>query len=262
MTNPFSNAGHVSTVAIPQEALRQAELLKDHCSAMFWAVIAPINNVAVMTAKDAYDALRRHPALFRRQNKMLARQAMQRADRYDKAVVQTMADNPNGNRAQYWLDYSDEHYEQIRRHIDIFRLTVLQVLTRNDVPNRDLCSRITVAETMLRYAVEMFDTFFRKIRELHHIDIERNFTDARLSYILTPWQQLTKDICRCPGKNICLDDDRDIRLAFQIIEQKLVSMTNIQNIGDTALQYNPDICQQLRDNPARNPYNQFSQSFN
>lgn len=239
-TRATASAMYVST--------QQVAHLRDHFSAMFWAVIAPISNVAVMEVKAAYDLLKKEPALFRQSVKKNAKTAMQRIDQYDDAVCRTMKENLNGDRKQYWLDYSDEHYERIRHDLDIFRLTVLQVLTKFNEPHRDIKCRLVTSHALLNYSVGMCDMYFKKVNEGWHVDLSNDFRDARLSYVLSPWLSVVDALCTSKMP-IDIDNDPNVRLAFKVIETKLINIDRLGEIGDTALDLNPDVENEVYHNP-------------
>ena len=237
----------------------QAHHLRDHFSAVFWAVVAPINNMAVMEVKTAYDLLRKEPKLYRHGVKLNARTAMERIDKYDAAVLDTMKENLNGDRSQFWLDYSDEHYSSLQHDLEIFYLTVLQVLTRHDIEYREIKARIITSHALLSYAVGMYDTFFRKIEQGYHVALEHMFRDARLCYVLSPWQAVADVLCSSK-QPVDVDNDPNVRLAFQVIERHTISLERINGIGDTALGYNPDIKNDVYRNPM-NTADRFDSSF-
>lgn len=219
--------------------------VRDHYSAMFWAVIAPINNVAVMEIKTAYDMLSKDKSMFRHDVKKNAKETMRRIDKYDNAVVRTMRRNTNGDRSQYWMDYTDEHYESLRHDIEMFNLSVLQVLTKHDEPKRDIKTHIVTSHALLNYAIGMFDAYFEKVRQIANVEIEYAFVDARLSYVMSSWEQVVNVLCKSE-MDIDIDNDKNVRLAFSVIEQHSTSPKRIRDIGDVAISYNPDVVEDIK----------------
>ena len=236
-------------------AARKADLLADHYGAMFWAVISPIANVAVMETESAYQALAADKVVFRKEVKKLAKTAKSRIDRYDGKIMAKMKDNIFGDRTQYWLDYTDAHYEALRRDIDILRLSILQVLTKNEIPKRDIFSRVLLAEGLLHYSIDMYDKFFEKIEETHHITLKDQYSAARLSYVLSPWERIVDILSRDYG-SVDVKDDKNVETAFRIIEKKCVDADVLHEICNTALSYNGSI------KTYENPYNsEFNKTF-
>lgn len=253
-------AGMTGTVESLYNSARKTASLQDHFSAMYWSVIAPINNIAIMETKTAYDLLCKDKKLFRQKVKMNAKVAMQRIDQYDDAVCRTMAGNMNGDRTQYWLDYSDEHYESLRHDLNIFYLTVLQVLTRYQESQKEIKARLVTSHALLRYAVNMHDTFFRKILDGWHTDMAYLFHDARLQYVLSPWMEVVDTLCQS-RKPINIDDEPQVRLAFQVIERHCINLDRIRDIGDQAIALNPEVLEEKKIHNPLNDDRNFSNTF-
>jgi hypothetical protein len=57
-----------------------------------------------------------------------------------------------------------------------------------------------------------------------------------------------------------VDGDRNVKLAFQVIERHLLDMNKITDFGEVALSYNPDVKCDTYENPLNND-EQFSKSF-
>lgn len=221
------------------ESTHHAVDLRDHYSAMFWAVIAPINNVAVMEVKTAFDLLKK-TKYFKQNIKRNAKMTMERIDKYDDAVVRTMRKNVNGDRSQYWMDYTDEHYDSMKHDLYMFYLSVLQVLTRFDEDDREMKARLVTSHALLNYAVGIFDSYFQKVEEQHHVSIEQYFHEARLGYVQSTWCEVVDSIC-VTDKPMNVNEDKNVNLAFNIIERHILDIDRISDIGKVAIGYNPDV---------------------
>jgi hypothetical protein len=90
--------------------------------------------------------------------------------------------------------------------------------------------------------------FFRKVSEGWHVDLSNDFRDARLSYVLSPWLSVVDALCTS-RKPIDIDNDPNVRLAFKVIETKLINIDRLGEIGDTALDLNPDVENEVYHNP-------------
>lgn len=236
-------------------AAKKADMLLDHFGAVFWSVIAPIVNLAVMETEAAYDAISADRTIFRTEVKNLAKTVKRRIDQYDEKVIQTMRKNVHGDRAQYWLDYSDTHYDMIKRDVEILRLSILQVLTKYQVPKRDIVARVILAEGMVNYSIDMFDKFFEKVEELHHLTMKGHYRAARLDYVKSPLVHLASILCKGKGVDE-VQEDSNVMTAFKIIERKCVDLDKLQEVSSTALSYNDDI------RTYKNPYNKdFKETF-
>ena len=232
----------------------------DHFASMFWGVIAPVNNMAVMEVNEALFQFRKSK-YCKNTLKMLANQTQARIDKYDQYVIDVMKSNLNGDRSQYWMDYNDEYMERMKPHLDIFFLSVLQVLTRENIPDRQLRARMVTSMALLDYSIGMFDEYFRKVEQLANCRMEHIFKDARLSYVQSVWDEIVDVLCRSKA-NIDMDNEPDVKLAFKIIETKAVDTKNISEIGEEALLLNPEINREIE--PYHNPINNdkvYNESF-
>lgn len=247
------------TASALASSVHQAVDLRDHYSAMYWAVIAPINNVAVMEIKTAYDLLVK-TKYFKQNVKRMAKLTMERCEKYDEAIIRTMKQNVNGDRSQYWMDYTDEHLEAIKHDIDMFYLSVLQVLTKYEEKDREMKARLVTSHALINYAVGMYDAYFEKVQESYHIAIERYFHDARLGYVQSPWCDVVDTIC-VTNKPMDVNGDKNVKLAFEIIERHILDLDRICGIGNVAISYNPDIRNEVYKNPV-NTEARFNESFN
>lgn len=241
------------------ESTHQAVDLRDHYSAMYWAVIAPINNVAVMEIKTAFDLLKK-TKYFKQNIKRKAKMTMERIDKYDNAIIRTMKKNVNGDRSQYWMDYTDEHLEAIKHDLDMFYLSVLQVLTKFDEDDREMKSRLVTSHALVNYAVSMYDAYFEKVESSYHINVEHFFHDARLGYVQSPWSEVVNTIC-VTNKPMDVNSDKNVKLAFNIIERHILDIDRICNVGQVAISYNPDVESEVYHNPLNTDMG-FNKSFN
>ena len=211
----------------------------DDFAAKFWSVIAPINNMAVMEVAEALHQFKKSK-YCKNTLKMFANQTQSRIDSYDKFVIDNMKANLSGDRSQFWMDYNDEYMERMKPHLDIFFLSVLQVLTRENIPDRQLRARMVTSMALLDYSIGMFDEYFRKVEQLANCRMGKAFKKARLSYVQSAWDQIVDVLCRSKA-NIDMDNEPDVKLAFKIIESKAVDLNNIEDISQKELDLNPDI---------------------
>ena len=221
-----------------KNALLKAQSVKEHYSAMWYCVVAPINNVVVMELKTAYDMLAETP-LFRQAVKMSAKQAMQRIEDYDHSVLQLMRNNLTGDREQYWLDYSDEYYDNIKQDLNNFNETVLEELTKYNEPYRLVKAHLITSNALLDHSIVIYDGYFREIGKSHNVSLEPEFRKGRLSYVQEPWLKVVDSICT--SRNPINMENEQIKSAFQVIEKLMVGTDIINASGNTALSLNPNL---------------------
>ena len=71
---------------------------------------------------------------------------------------------------------------------------------------------------------------------------------AFLWNVLSPWLCVVDTLCQSK-KPINIDDDPQVRLAFKVIEKKLINIERLSEIGEIALSYNPDVENEVYHNP-------------
>lgn len=221
-----------------KNALLKAQGIKEKYSAMWYCVVAPVNNVVVMELKTAYDMLAETP-LFRQAVKMSAKQAMQRIEDYDHSVLQLMRNNLTGDREQYWLDYSDEYYDNIKQDLNNFNEAVLEELTKYDEPYRLVKAHLITSNALLDHSIVIYDGYFREIGKSHNVSLEPEFRKGRLSYVQEPWLKVVDSICT--SRNPINMENEQIKSAFQVIEKHMVGDDLINASGKTALSLNPNL---------------------
>lgn len=231
-----TGVGGISAIAI---GINKMLVERDYFFSLFWSVLAPINNVAIMEITDAYNLLK-NTRYFKHQVKRNAKMTMQRIDKYDRAVYLHMKNTEDGDKSQFWLDYTDEHYEAVKNDLKIFYLSVLQVLTKFDEEEREMKARLVTSCALLEFAIGIFDEFFKVIERDEHISIVNMFRDARLDYIFSTWREVVDSICRS-NKPYDINDDENANKAFRVIENRLTDMEWLCKVGNVAIAYNPDI---------------------
>ena len=234
----YDNTGVGSISAIAQ-GINKMLVKRDYFFSLFWSALAPINNVAIMEITDAYNLLK-DTRYFKRDIKRNAKMTMQRIDKYDRAVYLHMKNTEDGDKSQFWLDYTDEHYEAVKNDLKIFYLSVLQVLTKFDEEEREMKARLVTSCALLEFAIGMFDEFFKVIELDEHISIVNMFRDARLDYIFSIWREVVDSICRS-NKPYDINDDENANKAFRVIENRLTDMEWLGKVGNVAIAYNPDV---------------------
>ena len=192
-----------------------------------------------MEITDAYNLLK-DTRYFKRDIKRNAKMTMQRIDKYDRAVYLHMKNTEDGDKSQFWLDYTDEHYEAVKNDLKIFYLSVLQVLTKFDEEEREMKARLVTSCALLEFSIGMFDEFFKVIERDEHISIVNMFRDARLDYIFSAWREVVDSICRS-NKPYDINDDENANKAFRVIENRLTDMEWLGKVGNVAIAYNPDV---------------------
>lgn len=237
ITNPKSVA--YSTTQSILNAHDQCMNLRDHVAAMYWAIIEPIANMAIMEINDAYAELSADKTLFRHAVKHNARQTLQRIEAYEKRLEEVMRRNLNGDRWQYWLDYSDEQYERMRPHVRMLRMTIYQELTKHSEEPRQLKMLLVSSNALADYAVNIHNLYFQRSVEIHHVNLAQRYAPFCIQPISKLWGEVVDAIC-VSNKDINTSN-KDIKLAMNAIHANSISLQALEECGKKAFELNSDI---------------------
>ena len=208
-----------------------------HVSALFHTIIGGANDVANSVMLDAIAEIRK-AGLYRHGVKKACNDAVARYGVFDSANMDDMISREEDKR-RFYMDYLDSVNERLRPHVFILYQSVKRVLDRGMIPGSSVKARVMTAYEMLNFAVELFGKFFDRVPPCRPVDLRRTFSKGDLTPVLRAWRTVEELVCRdCRG--IDLNADRDCRLAFDIIETKMVSEQGICESGKEALALNPE----------------------
>ena len=181
--------------------------------------------------RTALSHLRDEPRLYRHALKKLASIVAADIARWDSQVARTI-------RNEAYLDYYDQLCEmccqQMKPLYETFRYTILQQLTRLEVPNRLLLSYIGAASILARYCedqlfldIDHYRPLVPPIRLISTLSDARMVSSAeRLREVLT--EISTREMGGLPdGENLHISSDAQTRQAFSNLVRHLSSPTAI-----------------------------------
>ena len=200
-------------------------------------VIGAVNTIAGKAVFDARALLKQRQDLWRLEVKHRATKATQAYYSYEKMHMKNFDDRYN-----LFIDYLDSVEEDIQPHIDKLCYSIAQVLTKYHQKDSMLKARIETARTLCEYACGVFDRIMKEAQDKTHHNFAQVFAKARLTEVLFHWSNVSDHVCRTEPKDldIQLNNDPNCRLAFQIIERKLVSEDFLNKAGYEALKLKPD----------------------
>lgn len=146
-----------------------------------------------------------------------------------------------GDRKQLFYDYLDCAESGIQKDVDILRLSIKSVLDKYGQTDTELKAYVEAARDMLAYACHIYDIMTDIAdREAPGYDFKRRMSRARLTGVLKRYEEAADLICRPEGDVVIdLNTDRNVRLAFKVIETKLTGEDYLNRAGYEALRMNP-----------------------
>ena len=178
-------------------------------------IIYCINDLAGFALFDAYNALRQSP-LYKREVKKWANLAMKGFKIYEQSLFSEL---PDKKRIQIYLDMADNYQSVMQPHIDKLRFSILAVLTRLNVPHRNVISYIATAQGMLATSAVWFDDYFNLQRKMYGVDLRKQYRFADLQDIRKKWDFVTRAVVSDDlAKEVGMS--HDFQLAGEIVAKK------------------------------------------
>lgn len=199
-------------------------------------VIGAVNTMAGKSMFDAIERIKATP-LYRHKVKFELNTAARLYYKYEHMHMQNF-----GDRLQLFYDYLDQVEEDIQKHVNILRMSIKNVLDKYGQTGTELKSYVETARTLLDYACHLYDIQIDVAnKEVSGIDFDKWMNPARLTGVFRHFSAVSDMICRTEGDvDINLNADKNITLAFEIIEKKLTSEDFLNKVAFEALALNPE----------------------
>ena len=215
-------------------------------------VVGAVNTIAGKAVIDTKNELYKRKDLWRHEIKYNARLAEKKYYDYEKVHMRNF-----GVRYNLFLDYLSAIEDNIGKDVDMLTYSIAQVLSKHNQTDAMLKAQIETARTMCEYACCVFDRLveeankkvykesckysFSAMQVEKPFDYTPCFAPVRLTSVFCHWDKVTARLCKSENDvPISLDDDPNCKLAFQIIERKIVSEDFLNKAGYDALKLNPE----------------------
>ena len=144
------------------------------------------NDTAGFAIFDAYVELKKS-SLYKQKVKKYTNDANKSFDLYQSYIKSRWK---NGDSEQIYMDCADRFQDCVKKHVEVIRLSALQVMTRLQTPNRELLSYVITAYVCLKIAVDIFDEFFNKENKMLGLDARKEFREYRLTSCLKNYEEI------------------------------------------------------------------------
>lgn len=223
-----------------QEVMR----LFDRCNSLVNLVVGAANSMAGSALADAVDAAR-HSKYYKHEAKRELNMAVKCFEQYE-----CMHYSNFGDRYRLFLDYLDATDDALRKHVGIFRMSLMQVMTRNNVEDADIKAYMETARCMAALACTTYDNVVEGMekRACHAANFKAAFSPARLTNVLFHLDRASKIVVVHNGSDVVdLNGDPNCSLAMEIIQKKLSSEDTLNRAGYIAIKENPDCAKYMSD---------------
>ena len=201
-------------------------------------MIGAVNAIAAKIATETIKMLADRPDLYVHTVKYNANKTLVALEENKRNISKDY----NQDKKLY-EDYLDFVNQDFQKHIDMLYWQILSVLTKHEVSDRMIKTKVELARTMLEYSCHVFDKMMEYAQERAGFDFAQIYADRRNTKAYHYWKKVSSIICSTKDKsiNIDLNSDANCRLAFEIIEKRLMSEDVLNNAGMQALKNNPNL---------------------
>lgn len=223
------------------------------CSTAYVYVCLP-NDIAQSAMLDATSQIRQ-AGLCRFAVKRGIKQAQAAYAQYEKTLRTALSRSAvEAAGWPFWCDLAQAWADRAAPHVLKLRLAIKQALDNDGIRQSELRSWIVLAQTLLRWAVQNFDTYFDCILRQTGYDLRPMFRSARIDNVSRLFFRATAPLLTDPGRTkpgLRLDIDPRCRLAMQCLDTQLLSPDFVNAAGaDFIPRDYPEIAQRYADETA------------
>lgn len=135
-------------------------------------------------------------------------------------------------------------YKRYHKPIEMLRMQVLQCFTREQLEYREELSHICTANCIIEYSTCIFDRLMNEYKRSYGADLTHIFSTFRMTAVTHHFKKasyLLGKMSTSQNRNINLDDEKNVRLAFEVLETQIMrDLVNSKSAIEAALE-EPDL---------------------
>lgn len=227
-------------------------------------VMAIPNQAAYLSMMDAYDKIKR-TKFFKGEVKRELNLAVEAYRKFEQALhygtwnnrdffdpaPPTAEDVAKGykqvTRDDVW-DYYEligaMAYKRYHKPIEMLRMQVLQCFTREQLEYREELSHICTANCIIEYSTCIFGRLMNEYKRSYGADLTHIFSTFRMTAVTHHFKKasyLLGKMSTSQIRNINLNDEKNVRLAFEVLETQMMrDLVNSKSAIEAALE-EPDL---------------------
>lgn len=201
-------------------------------------VIGAINAIASNIATEAIEMISERPDLYVHSVRYNAKKVLADIEENKRSMSKDFNEDK-----KIYDDYLNFVYQDFQKHTDMLYWQILSVLTKHEIHDRIIKAKVELARTMLQYSCHVFDKMMKYAEERVGFDFAQVYADRRHTKAHFHWTNVAIAICTTKDKSVSIDLNKDAncRLAFEIIEKRLMSEDVLNNAGLQALKNNLEL---------------------
>lgn len=135
-------------------------------------------------------------------------------------------------------------YKHYHKPVEMLRMQVLQCFTREQLEYREELSHICTANCIIEYSTCIFDRLMNEYKRSYGADLTHIFSTFRMTAVthhFTKASYLLGKMSTSQNRNINLNDEKNVRLAFEVLETQMMrDLVNSKSAIEAALE-EPDL---------------------
>lgn len=197
-------------------------------------IVCGTNDLADSAMRDAAHAIRKSPFHSDREVRHYATRALTASDRAQAQLKALLVDNRSYTR---FIDFADERDEQLKKDVFILYISIKDALDRIGDEDTEVKALVETAQCMLDTAVEVQQSYFRKLRENTGIRLANTFAMYSMEGARNLWRRVS-DRVLVPAREgvgtIDIGKDERCMAAYQALVNRLADVTLLERAADVA----------------------------
>lgn len=224
----------------PQISAEQFQRGYDRGLSLCNALIGVANEVARLAICDGIEAVKK-AGLYKQRVKHLCKETVRVQEDYERKHNRNF-----GDRYKMWLDYLDGTEAEYRRHIFNIYMAVMRVLDKHRESRSELKARLETGRICADMACKEFDALMTDLKKEYGADYTPIFREGRYEQPLKVWTTICNllMVSDNPKEMIDFNSSADLRLAVEVLANKLRDADVLNKIGTRAIRQNIEVARQ------------------
>lgn len=202
----------------------------------FYATIIPFDYISLVIMDDALDTIELRGQM-KHQVKKIAKNIERQKGVFRSSLRDAMTARKDGlgkNRFYLIQNMSLELYKILEHDLFLMQMSIKQVIDKAKLPDSSFKAAIVMANTMLNFACQLSDEYFKAYRERTMTDFHFDFILGRLTGIQQDFIRISKILCPDIA-GVDFDSDNNCQTAFSVINHKVADGDAINAAGEKAM---------------------------
>lgn len=251
MKGQLSTCGFATATAIRQastNALRRVYVNSmsekyreyDEICSRWYVTVAPLNDVALSSLKDAVEQLKASPKWKKKGIRKSCEDAQRLARKYEELLYNNVKNGDAGDVRQYLMDFMDSWQDGVKQDVMILRISISNALLRMHYRwDVELASWVFTAFNMLNIAARCYNAYFRGVEKAVGKDYSKAFYEGRMDRVRDAFKVAASSFD--PNNEYRLDKDEMCLRSVKVIVNRFCLDDTSIHAGDSALELNPEI---------------------